>query len=78
MILGYIDTMSGRKNLPPIVKSPQPLTSSMVSNERDRDFLNKLNFFIEKELGKIDRDDEEQRYIVYKAAFDKVNTLSNL
>jgi len=45
-----------------------------VNSESDRQFLRALNEYIEQELGKVDGDDDEQRYIVYKTAFNKVRT----
>ena len=61
---GYTSpTSSVFSRLPPIVTS-----------ESDRQFLRALNEYIEQELGKVDGDDDEQRYIVYKTAFNKVRT----
>ena len=44
----------------------------IITTESDRIFLNDVNSFIDSELGKIDHLDEEQRYLVYKAVFNKV------
>ena len=65
--------MPNEADLPPIRESSQPVIPPIISNEKDRDFLIQLNGFIENELGKVDNDNEEQRYIIYKAAFDKVS-----
>lgn len=58
---GHTTPVSGFSKLPPIVTS-----------EIDREFLRCLNEFIELELGKVDPNDDEQRYIVYKTAFNRV------
>ncbi|XP_053374865.1 clathrin heavy chain linker domain-containing protein 1-like isoform X2 [Mercenaria mercenaria] len=58
---GYSTPVSGFMKLPPIVTS-----------ESDREFLRVLNEYIELELGKVNPDDDEQRYIVYKTAFNKI------
>ncbi|KAH9495526.1 hypothetical protein Btru_013499 [Bulinus truncatus] len=47
--------------LPPIIKS-----------KIHRDFINELNRFTETELSKINTEDEEQIYFVWKSAFNKV------
>ena len=52
--------------------SPHNVIPPIISNERDRDFLVNLNSHIDKELCKIDRHNPEQRYIVYKGAFDRI------
>ena len=52
---------TGLSKLPPI-----------ITNEADRDFLYELNGFIDRELSKINAQSEEQRYLVYKAVFNKV------
>ncbi|GFR74762.1 clathrin heavy chain linker domain-containing protein 1-like [Elysia marginata] len=44
----------------------------IITTESDRIFLNDVNTFIESELSKINQLDEEQRYLVYKAVFNKV------
>lgn len=53
---------SGLSKLPPI-----------ITNEVDREFLYELNGFIDRELSKINPQSEEQRYLVYKAVFNKVS-----
>ncbi|WAR19798.1 CLHC1-like protein [Mya arenaria] len=58
---GYTTPSSGFSRLPPIVTS-----------ESDREFLRALNEYIQQELGKVDATDDEQRYIVYKTAFNKI------
>lgn len=58
---GLSTPVSGFTKLPPI-----------VTNEADREFLRSLNEYIELELGKVDPNDDEQRYIVYKTAFNRV------
>ena len=60
----------------PIRESSQTVIPPIISNEKDRDFLIQLRSFIENELAKVDNDNEEQLYIVYKAAFDKVRNKS--
>ena len=57
------------------ITSPHPVLPPIVSAERDRDFLVTLNAYIDKELTKIDSHHPEQRYIIYKAAFDRVSYL---
>lgn len=59
---------SPRSNL----ASPHPVLPPIVSTERDRDFLVTLNGQIDHELTQVDRQNPEQRYIVYKAAFDRI------
>lgn len=63
---GFSTPTSGFARLPPI-----------VTNESDREFLQVLNEYIELELGKVDPSDDEQRYIVYKTAFNKVILLNS-
>ncbi|XP_060559629.1 clathrin heavy chain linker domain-containing protein 1-like [Ruditapes philippinarum] len=58
---GYSTPTSGFMRLPPIVTS-----------ESDRQFLRVLNDYIEVELRKVNPEDDEQRYIVYKTAFNKI------
>ena len=60
---GYSTPTSGFAKLPPI-----------ITNDADREFLRLLNDYIEMELGKVDPLDDEQRYIVYRTAFNKVNS----
>ena len=55
--------------------SPTPVPP-IITNERDREFLIDLNAHIDLELSKIDRTVPEQRYTVYKAAFDQVTCSS--
>ena len=64
-------TMSTPRSTP----SPLPVLPPIIASEKDRDFLVGLNGFIDKELAKIERDNPEQRYIVYKSAFDRVKRL---
>lgn len=52
---------SGFTRLPPIVTS-----------EIDRQFLKGLNDYIEQELEKVNSDEDEQRYIIYKTAFNRI------
>lgn len=52
---------SGFARLPPIVTS-----------ELDRQFLKALNDYIEQELEKVNSDEDEQRYIIYKIAFNRI------
>lgn len=61
---GYSTPTSGFMKLPPIVTS-----------ESDRQFLRILNDYIEIELRKVNPEDDEQRYIVYKTAFNKVTLI---
>ena len=68
--------MPNEADLTPIRESSQNVIPPIISNEKDRDFLIQLRGFIENELAKVDNDNEEQRYIVYKAAFDKVRNKS--
>ncbi len=56
-----------------IHSSPRSVIPPIITNEKDRSFLVALNQFIEKELEKVDEESPEQRYTVYKAAFDKVH-----
>lgn len=58
---GYSTPTSGFSRLPPI-----------VTNELDREFLRTLTEYIELELGRVDSDDDEQRYIIYKTAFNQI------
>ena len=53
---------SGFTRLPPIVTS-----------EIDRQFLKGLNDYIEQELERVNSDEDEQRYIIYKTAFNRVS-----
>ncbi|XP_046338249.1 clathrin heavy chain linker domain-containing protein 1-like [Haliotis rufescens] len=61
-------------------RSPTPVSSvsafsklpPIITSEADRDFLHELSSYIDREMGKIHSDDEEQRYIVYKGVFNKV------
>lgn len=52
--------------------SPHAVLPPIIGNESDRRFLIQLNSFIDKELSKIGQQDNEQRFIIYKAAFNKV------
>ncbi|KAL5008618.1 hypothetical protein ScPMuIL_014199 [Solemya velum] len=54
-------TTSGFAKLPPI-----------ITQDSDKVFLSELNNYINHELLKIDPDDDEQRYIVYKTVFNKI------
>jgi len=47
----------------------------IVTSEKDRQYLHQLSQYISFELRSIDNTDQEQRYIVYKDAFDKVCTI---
>ena len=59
---GASTPVSGFYKLPPI-----------ITTEADREFLNGVNAFIESEINKLDHVDEEQRYIIYKAVFNRVS-----
>ena len=61
-ISGISSPTSGFSRLPPIVTS-----------ENDRQFLKGLNEYIELELEKVNSNDDEQRYIIYKTAFNRVS-----
>ena len=61
-ISGISSPTSGFSRLPPIVTS-----------ENDRQFLKGLNEYIEFELEKVNSNDDEQRYIIYKTAFNRVS-----
>uniref|UniRef100_A0A2C9K8R8 Translin-associated factor X-interacting protein 1 N-terminal domain-containing protein n=1 Tax=Biomphalaria glabrata TaxID=6526 RepID=A0A2C9K8R8_BIOGL len=62
-------TSSGRSTPTPSNRySPLPPIKSKI----DREFIDDLNMFIKAELCKIKTDDEEQKYLVWKAAFNKV------
>jgi len=63
---GQSTPVSGFSRLPPIITS-----------DIDREFLLSLNEDIEQELSKVDRVDDEQRYIVYKTGFNRVCKLLN-
>jgi hypothetical protein len=52
--------------------SPLPKLPPIISNERDRIFLGDLNQFIEDELMRVP-DTPEERYVIHRAAFDKVS-----
>ena len=58
---GTSSPTSGFSRLPPIVTS-----------EVDRQFLKALNDYIEQELKNINTDEDEQRYVIYKTAFNRV------
>ena len=65
-------------NSPRSTPSPHPIVPPIIASEKDRDFLVGLNGYIDKELAKVDRNNPEQRYIVYKSSFDRVGVvLSN-
>ncbi|XP_012942238.1 clathrin heavy chain linker domain-containing protein 1 [Aplysia californica] len=53
--------VSGFYKLPPI-----------ITTEADREFLSDVNSFIDAELSKVNHLDEEQRYLIYKAVFNRV------
>ena len=54
--------------------SPYSPLPPIVSSEKDRLFLLGLNQFVDDELGKVkDRFNPEQRFAVYKSAFNKVS-----
>lgn len=53
--------LTGVSKLPPI-----------ITNEADREFLYQINGFIDKEMAKIKPKNEDQRYLIYKAVFNKV------
>ncbi|BFZ11554.1 hypothetical protein BsWGS_14593 [Bradybaena similaris] len=44
----------------------------IITRERDREFLQDVSAFIETELREVNDKDPEQRFLVYKAAFNKV------
>ncbi|CAG5136446.1 unnamed protein product [Candidula unifasciata] len=44
----------------------------IITTERDREFLKDVNTFIETELNEVNDKEPEQRFLVYKAAFNKV------
>ena len=53
--------------------SPYTLLPPIVSSEKDKYFLIGLNSFVEEELGKVkDRYNPEQRFAVYRSAFNQV------
>ena len=49
----------------------------IITNERDRVLLTNLNQFIKDELRNTDEESVEQRFIVFKDAFDKVRMIHN-
>ena len=57
----------------PTPSSPLTVVPPIIKNERDRDFLQGLTGYINTEMTKTDPLNTEQRYIIHKAAFDKVN-----
>ena len=62
-----VSTLSPRNN------NAHSLLPPIIANERDRQFLIALNHHIDLELGKVkDRYNPEQRYAVYKSAFNQV------
>ncbi|CAL1546669.1 unnamed protein product [Lymnaea stagnalis] len=60
---------STRDSNPPSSYSKLP---PIITSQLDRDFLKDVNNFIDSELKKVNNLDEEQRYLVYKAVFNKV------
>lgn len=56
------------------ITSPNFVLPPIISSERDREFLISLNASIDEELTKVkDRYHPEQRFMVYKSAFDQVS-----
>lgn len=55
-----------------IRSTPSPPVPPIITNERDREFLVALNAHIDSELQNVDKSSAEQRYTVYKVAFDQV------
>ncbi|CAH1791061.1 unnamed protein product [Owenia fusiformis] len=52
--------------------SRHPVIPPIVTNPQDRIFLKALYEFIDAELANVDSASPEQRYIVFKSAFDKI------
>ena len=52
--------------------SPRMVIPPIITSEKERDFLIKLNSYIDEELSAIDRKDPDKRYTVYQGAFDQV------
>lgn len=49
-----------------------PRIPPIITNESDRVFLCDLNDYIESEIQNVNSEEAEQRYIVYRDAFNKV------
>ena len=49
-----------------------PKIPPIITNESDRVFLLDLNDYIEDEIIKVNSKEAEQRYIIYRNAFNKV------
>jgi hypothetical protein len=61
------------------ITSPHAVLPPIIANDKDRQFLIALNAHIDEELGNLkDRYHPEQRYCVYKAAFDQVIIITML
>lgn len=55
--------------------SRHSLVPPIIANEKDRSFLINLNKSIDEELGNAkNRYNPEQRYVVYKSAFNQVDS----
>lgn len=52
-----------------------PKIPPIITNESDRVFLLDLNDYIEDEIRKVNSEEAEQRYIIYRNAFNKVRVL---
>lgn len=50
----------------------------IITNEKDRQFLATVTSHINDELDRIDPNDGEQVFVVYKGAFDMVNAVSKV
>jgi hypothetical protein len=49
-----------------------PRIPPIITNEIDRVFLRDLNDYIEDEIKNVNSEEAEQRYIIYRDAFNKV------
>lgn len=57
------------------VFNSMPVIPPIITSETDRRFLTGLDKWIESEMSQINQADPEQRYVIYKEAFDKVISL---
>ena len=60
---------------PSTTPSPLPVIPPIITCEKDRLFLINLNSHIDHDLNNIDRGNKEQRYLCYKAAFERVGIM---
>ncbi|KAK3591625.1 hypothetical protein CHS0354_013809 [Potamilus streckersoni] len=61
--------MASRSSTPTSKFVPLP---PIITNNTDRQFLQGLSSYIDHEMTKVDTNDDEQRYIIYKTAFNKI------